>query len=520
MKNMLFSTLALAALSLNLVATSGASAQSSPVSRQMTQDSGAPVGDNQNSKSVGEWGGVMLDDFQLVEKLARFDRERIPERVVHARGTGAAGGFVSNGALRNYTKAALFAPNTTTPVFVRFSTVVHPKGSPEGLRDPRGFATKFYTSQGNWDLVGNDLPVFFIRDAMKFPDMVHSLKPSPVTNIQDPNRFFDFFSHVPESTHMLTQLYSNLGTPASYRTMDGFGVHAFKLVAADGSIVFAKFHWKSQQGVHSLTSDQAAHSDFNYLTQDLYDHIGSGNSPKWDLMVKILTPDQVKKLPYNAFDDTKDWLDMPEILVGTMTLDKVPENFFQSTEQSAFSPGVMVAGIEASPDRMLQGRIFSYADTQRYRLGTNYQMLPINQPHVAVANGAQDGAMNFGHRSGEVNYQPSRADDPGSYHDDLVWGPQPYAVAGIIQRKAIFVQDNFTQAGAFYRQLDAHNQADLIANLAGDLNQVHDLALKATMIGHFYAADAQYGSRLAEATHTDISAVTAATALAVAYRAN
>jgi catalase len=520
MNRTLVSTLALAVASATIVVAPAALSQTQAASRQMTQDSGAPIGDNQDSKAAGDWGGVMLEDFQLVEKLSRFDRERIPERVVHARGTGAGGSFVSTGALSQYTRAALFASGVNTPVFVRFSAVIHPKGSPESLRDPRGFATKFYTSQGNWDLVGNDLPIFFIRDAMKFPDMVHSLKPSPITNIQDPNRFFDFFSHVPESTHMLTQVYSDLGTPASYRTMDGFGVHAFKLVAPDGSIVYAKFHWKARQGVHSLNGTEAAKKDFNFMTQDLYEHISAGDAPKWDLMVKILKVEDIKKLPYNAFDDTKDWLDMPEILVGTMTLDKVPDNFFESTEEAAFDPGVMVPGIEPSPDRMLQGRIFSYSDTQRYRLGGNYQMLPINRPLVEVVNGAQDGVMDFGHRKGDVNYQPSRSDDAGSYHDDPAWDPQPYQLTATVQRKAISVQDNFTQAGVFYRNLDAQNQADLIANLAGDLNKVHDAALKATMIGHFYAADAHYGERLAEATHTDLGAVKAAAAAAIAYHAN
>src|SRR5713101_7553725 len=370
----------------------------------LTQDSGAPVGDNQHSKAAGPDGGVLLEDFHLIEKLARFDRERIPERVVHARGTGAQGSFVASTDFSQYTKASLFAaPGKETPVFVRFSTVIHPKGSPEALRDPRGFATKFYTDQGNWDLVGNDLPVFFIRDAIKFPDMVHSLKPSPVSNVQDPNRFFDFFSHIPESTNMLTYLYSDLGTPASYREMDGFGVHAFKFVNAKGEVVFAKFHWKSQQGVKTLSAEEATAADFNYATKDLYANIRSGNLPKWDLYVQLLKPEDIAKLDYNAFDATKIWEGVPEMKLGTMTLNRVPENFFQSTELVAFSPGVMVTGIEASPDRLLQGRLFSYADTQRYRIGANYQSLPVNRPLVQVANSNQDGALNFVERTGDLD---------------------------------------------------------------------------------------------------------------------
>jgi catalase len=475
---------------------------------RQTQDSGAPVGDNQNSKTAGEWGGVQLEDFHLIEKLSRFDRERIPERVVHARGTGAEGEFLASGELSEYSKAAIFQKGTTTPVFVRFSTVVHPKGSPEGLRDPRGFATKFYTTQGNWDLVGNDLPIFFIRDAIKFPDMVHSLKPSPVTNVQDPNRFFDFFSHVPESTHMLTQLYSDLGTPASYREMDGFGVHAFRLVNAKGEPVFAKFHWKSQQGVKSLSAEEAGKKDFNYLTTDLYSKINDKHFPKWDLYVKILHKEDIAKLNYNPFDATKDWIDMPEIKVGTMTLNHVPDNFFQSTEESAFDPGVMVPGIEPSPDRLLQGRLYSYADTQRYRLGANYQTLPVNAPKVPVHNGGQDGAMSSVKRGGDVNYQPtSHSDDPGAYTDSPEYKYSDYDVSGMVQQKAISKTEPFAQAGIFYQRLSAEQKQHLISNLAGDLNQVTDPKIKEIMVSHFYAADADYGQKLASATKTDLPTV-------------
>ena len=286
---------------------------------------------------------------------------------------------------RKYTKASLFAaPGKETPVFVRFSTVMNFRGSPEAARDPRGFAVKFYTDQGNWDLVGINEPVFFIRDAIKFPDFVHANKPSPVTNVQDPNRAFDFFSHVPESTHMLTQLYTDtIGMPASYRTMDGHGVHAFRLVNNKGETIFAKFHWKSQQGLKGMTLEQTQAADTNYATKDLYQNIGAGNFPKWDLYVQLLTPQQVEQLSYDGFDDTKIWSGVPEVKIGTMTLNKVPDNFFDYTEQSAFCPCAMVPGIEASPDRMLQGRLFAYADTQRYRVGPNYMQLPVNRPLVA-----------------------------------------------------------------------------------------------------------------------------------------
>ena len=473
----------------------------------LTQDSGAPVGDNQNSKTAGPFGGVLLEDFHLIEKLARFDRERIPERVVHARGTGAHGEFVASHDFSQYTKASLFTPGKATPVFVRFSTVIHPKGSPEGLRDPRGFATKFYTDQGNWDLVGNNLPVFFIRDAIKFPDMVHSLKPSPVTNLQDPNRFFDFFSHIPESTHMLTLVYSDLGTPASLREMDGHGVHAFRLVDAEGNYVFAKFRWKSHQGIKTLTAAEAAAADFNFATKDLYENIATGNYPKWDLYAQILRPEDIEALDYNPFDATKVWPGIEEVKLGTMTLNRVPDNFFQATELSAFSPGVLVPGIEASPDRLLQGRLFSYADTQRYRIGANYQSLSVNAPKVPIHNNTQDGALSFLSKSGDVNYQPSRRADDNAYAENNANRQSRYALEGLTQQLAIKKSQPFKQAGEAYRAFTPAQQDNLIANLAGDLRRVRDTATKEIMVSHFYAADREFGERLAKGVDVSIDRV-------------
>lgn len=473
----------------------------------MTQDSGAPVGDNQNSKTAGAFGGVLLEDFHLIEKLARFDRERIPERVVHARGIGAHGEFVASHDFSEFTKASLFEPGKTTPVFVRFSTVIHPKGSPEALRDPRGFAVKFYTDEGNWDLVGNNLPVFFIRDAIKFPDMVHSLKPSPVRNVQDPNRFFDFFSHLPESTHMLTLVYSDLGTPASLREMDGHGVHAFRLVNIDGETVFAKFKWTSLQGVKTLTAEEAAAAEFNYATRDLYENITAGNHPKWELSAQILRPEDIEGLEFNPFDATKIWPGIEEIKLGTMTLNRVPDNFFQATELSAFAPGVMVPGIEASPDRLLQGRLFSYADTQRYRIGGNYQSLPINRPLVEVRNHTQDGKMSFVPQSGEINFQPSRAQNDNVFVDDNSKRQSRYPLEGLTQQLAIKKTQPFKQAGEAYRAFTPEQQSNLISNLAGDLGQVVSEEIKEIMVGHFYAADSDFGERLAKAVDVDIERV-------------
>jgi catalase len=491
----------------SLLAAVPALAADPPARTPMTRDTGAPVGDNQNSKVAGQDGPVLLEDLNLIEKLARFDRERIPERVVHARGIGAQGIFVASTDFSQYTKASPFAaPGKETPVFVRFSTVMNFRGSPEAARDPRGFAVKFYTDQGNWDLVGINEPIFFIRDAIKFPDFVHANKPSPVTNVQDPNRAFDFFSHVPESTHMLTQLYTDtVGMPASYRTMDGYGVHAFRLVNNKGEEIFAKFHWKSQQGLKGMTLEEMRAADTNYATKDLYQNISAGQFPKWDLEVQLLTAQQVQQLSYDGFDDTKIWSGVPEVKVGTMTLNKVPDNYFDYTEESAFCPCLMVPGIEPSPDRMLQGRLFAYADTQRYRIGPNYMQLPVNRPRVPVSNNNIDGPMQQTAQKGDVNYEPTSA--ASTPVEQPQYRYSQYAVSGSTQQKAIDKQDNFRQAGEFYRSLDKHEQDDLIKNLAADLGQVKSAEIKQAMVSHFYRADHDYGARLAQAIGVDIKQI-------------
>ncbi|HKT27181.1 catalase [Dyella sp.] len=473
----------------------------------LTTDAGTPVGDNQNSQTAGPDGPTLLQDSHLIEKLQRFDRERIPERVVHARGTGAYGVFQPTADISALSKAVVFKPGTSTPVFVRFSTVMNYRGSPEQARDPRGFATKFYTQQGNWDLVGNNMPIFFIRDAIKFPDFVHANKPSAVTGVQDANLAFDFFSHTPEATAMLTRLYSKEGMPDNYRDMDGFGVHAFKMVNANGEVHYVKFHWRSQQGLHSLRPQQVAQSmaeDWNHYTNDLYGSIKAGNYPKWDLYIQVLEPKELAKFDFNALDDTKIWTDVPEQKIGTMTLNRVPDNYFESTEESAFAPSRMVPGIEASEDRMLQGRLFAYADTQIYRLGANYQSIPVNRPLVQVNSEDQDGAMNISGRKGEINFEPSSAkaisEDPDAR---LVQA----ALSGTTQQRAIEKKRNFLQAGEYYRALSTQDKADLITALSADLNHVTDDGHKYTMLSYFYKADADYGTRLAKATHADVARV-------------
>ena len=477
----------------------------------LTEDGGQPVGDNQNSRTAGENGGVLLDNFHLIQKLARFDRERIPERVVHPRGVGAGGTFTSYGDFSELTKAGLFSKKgKETPVFLRFSTVIHSKGSPESLRDPRGFAVKFYTDEGNWDLVGNNLPVFFIRDAMKFPDMVHSLKPSPVTNQQDPNRFFDFFSHVPESINMWTYLFSDKGTPANLRQMDGFGVHAFKFVNEQGEVRYVKFTWHSQQGHKTMTVDEAnaaAAKNHSFHTADLYEAIANKEFPSWELGVKILKPEQLDGFDFNPLDATKIWPNVPETILGKMTLTKTPGNFFQTTEQSAFSPGLVVPGIEPSEDRLLQGRLFSYADTQRYRIGANYMTLPVNAPRVPVSNINQDGSLNAGATTSDINFQPSRTSGHFAETPSAEYSKAPLGKAVLQQR--ISKTDNFTQAGELYRSYSATEKDSLIKNFSGDLGKVKDKNIQLRILSFAYQADVDYGTRLAKAVGQPIADIQA-----------
>ena len=477
----------------------------------LTRDNGALVGDNQNSQVASPSGPVLLQDTHLIEKLARFDRERIPERVVHARGIGAHGEFISSVDLSDITAALPFEKaGKKTPVFVRFSSVINSKGSPETIRDPRGFATKFYTEEGNWDIVGNNLPVFFIRDAIKFPDLIHSLKPSPITNKQDPNRYFDFFSHVPESTHMLTRLYSDFGTPRNYREMDGSSVNIFKFVNDKGEYEYVKFHWKTNQGEHNFTAQEAQDmqaTDFNAYSTDLYDNIAKGNYPSWDLYIQTIDPSELNNFAFNPLDDTKDWYpeEIPERKVGTMILNRIPNNFFQETEQSAFAPSNLITGIEASEDRMLQGRLFSYADTHRHRLGGNNQMLPINRPRVEVVNGNQDGRGNIFNSTSDVNYQPSRREGSFSEKEEARYSHLP--ISGTTQQAPIGKTLNFQQAGDFYRSLDRVNREHLIANLATDLGQVKDKTIRTEMSAFFYKADRDYGTKVAQSVDVNLEEV-------------
>src|SRR4051794_24278727 len=390
----------------------------------LTTRQGHPVYDNQNQRTVGARGPATLENYQFLEKISHFDRERIPERVVHARGTTAFGTFTAYGAwgdepISRYTRAKLFQEEgKATDVAVRFSTVAGGRDSSEAVRDPRGFAVKFYTEDGNWDLVGNNLGVFFIRDAVKFPDFIHSQKPDPVSfERQVPNRVFDFISQTPESMHMVTLVFSPRGIPASYRTMQGFGVNTYKWVNEAGETVLVKYHWQPKQGVKSWTDADAAAVQAQILgchTKDLHDAIEAGDHPEWELFVQLMEDHDHPELDFDPLDDTKVWPEeqFPLRPVGRMVLNRNPRNFFAENEQIAFGTGVLVDGLDFSDDKMLVGRTFSYSDTQRYRVGPNYLQLPVNQPkNASVATNQRDGQMAYyvdeGGEDPSINYEPS-----------------------------------------------------------------------------------------------------------------
>ncbi len=474
---------------------------------RLTTNQGVPIGDNQNSKTAGIRGPTLLEDYQLLEKLAHFDRERVPERVVHARGAGAHGVFTLKNSMKRYTKAAFLQDEgTQTPVFVRFSTVIHGQHSPETLRDPRGFAVKFYTAEGNYDFVGNNLPVFFIRDAMKFPDMVHALKPDPRTNIQHPDRYWDFMSLTPESTNMLVHLFSDEGIPASYRHMRGSSVHAFKWINAYGNTVYVKLRWVPKQGIRNLSAEEASAiqaKDFNHASRDLYEAIERGDYPEWDLYVQILDPADMDQFDFDPLDATKDWFEdvIPYQLVGTMTLNRNPDNVFAETESVGFNPGVVVPGIEPSEDKLLQGRLFSYSDTQRYRIGTNYLQLPINCPFAKVSNNQRDGAMPFKQQTHPVNYEPNRHQDTPK--EDPAYREASTPIGGAAGRQKIAKTNDFGQAGQVWRRFSNEEKDALVKNLTADLKQVAE-ATRLRAICNFYRADAELGQRLADNLNADI----------------
>jgi catalase len=478
----------------------------------LTTRQGHPVYDNQNNRTVGGRGPTVLENYHFLEKISHFDRERIPERVVHARGAGAHGYFEAYGTVGDepigkYTRAKLFQQSgQRTPLFVRFSTVIHGGHSPETLRDPRGFAVKMYTEDGNWDLVGNNLQVFFIRDAMKFPDVVHAFKPDPVTNRQDPNRIFDFVCLSPSALHMITWLFSPYGIPQDYRHMRGSGVHAYKCVNHAGEAVLVKYHWITQQGEVNLTQQQANEiqaTNFNHATQDLYDAIARGDFPKWELQVQLMEDGEHPELDFDPLDPTKIWppARFPLRPVGMMVLDRNPENYFAEVEQVAFGTGVLVDGLDFSDDKLLQGRTFSYSDTQRYRVGPNYLQLPINAPKVQVNSNQRDGQMTYyvdsvAHGANpHVNYEPTGRGGPQEVRPTAP--PHEPEVSGKVTRQEISRVNDYGQAGERYRTFDKWERDELISNLVSALAQCNP-DIQQRMVWHLSQCDAKYGRRVAD----------------------
>ncbi|MBC5806613.1 MAG: catalase [Candidatus Eremiobacter antarcticus] len=491
----------------------------------LTDRQGHPIRDNQSLRSVGERGPATLENYHFIEKITHFDRERIPERVVHARGTGAHGFFEAYGTIggepaSTYTSAKLLqTKGQRTPVFVRFSTVIHGKDSPETLRDPRGFAVKFYTEDGNWDLVGNNLKIFFIRDAIKFPDFIHSFKPDPVTNRQDPNRQFDFISLHPESINMITYLFSPRGIPADYRHQEGAGVNTYKLVNAKGEAVLCKFHWIPKAGVKSLTQPEAEAiqaKDFGHASRDLYEAIERKEFPEWELMIQVMPDGEHPELDFDPLDDTKIW---PEdqfsmLPAGRMVLDRNPSNVFAETEQAAFGTGVLVEGIDFSDDKMLQGRTLSYSDTQRYRVGPNYLQLPINAGRH-VASNQRDGIMARFEGTGDnphVNYEPSTLAGSLKEAPKVPHEYRPHVEGELGRYQTSRTQSDYQQAGERYRAIDQRERDDLINNLVGALKQCAP-HIQERMVWHFLHADEDYGRRVAEGIGVDVEKARSLSAL-------
>lgn len=484
-----------------------------PEEKRLTTSTGMPVDGDQDSQTAGPKGPVLIQDTHLIEKLAHFDRERIPERVVHAKGAGAFGYFEVTHDVTKYTRAAFLSEiGKRTEVFVRFSTVGGEKGSADSERDPRGFAVKFYTEEGNYDLVGNNTPVFFIRDPLKFPDFIHTQKRHPVTNLKDPDMFWDFLSLTPESIHQVTILFSDRGTPRTYRHMNGYGSHTFMWYNAQEEYWWVKLHFKTEQGIQNFTGEEADRMrgiDPDCATRDLFEAIARGEFPAWKLKVQIMTPEQARTYRFDPFDVTKVWphSDFPLMDVGRMVLDRNPKDYFAEVEQSAFSPGNFVPGIGPSPDKMLQGRLFSYPDTHRHRLGPNYQLLPVNAPRGCKAHNYQrDGAMRFDDNGGGApNYWPNTFGGPGP--DPSVAPPQIGVEAEAGRHSYTLTDDDFVQAGALYRDvMTDQDRANLISNIVGHLKGAQKrLQLRQTAL--FYKADPEYGTRVAEGLSLSIEEV-------------
>ncbi|MCA1219969.1 catalase [Streptomyces sp. 8L] len=480
--------------------------ESPPKAPYTTNNVGIPVESDEHSLTVSPDGPILLQDHYTIEKMAQFNRERVPERVVHAKGSGAYGFFEVTNDVSQFTKADLFQPGRRTEMLARFSTVAGEQGSPDTWRDPRGFALKFYTEHGNYDLVGNNTPIFFVRDTIKFQDFIHSQKRHPVTGLRSNDMQWDFWTLSPESAHQVTYLMGDRGIPKTYRNMNGYGSHTYMWINGAGERFWVKYHFKTDQGTDFLTQEEAdelAGHDADKHRRDLYESIESGNAPSWTLKVQIMPFDDAPDYRFNPFDLTKIWphADYPLIDVGRMVLDRNPEDFFVHIEQAAFEPSNMVPGIGPSPDKMLLGRLFSYPDTHRYRIGTNYTQLPPNRPHAAVNSYSRDGSMRYTPSRASMPYAPNSYGGPdadfGRFGDPAGW-----ATAGEMVREAYTLRrddDDWGQAGAQVREvLDDAARDRLVSNVSGHLLQGVSKPVLERAIQYWRNIDKAVGDRIAK----------------------
>jgi len=471
--------------------------------KKLTTAAGAPVPDNQNTMTAGPRGPVLLQDIWLLEKLAHFDREVIPERRMHAKGSGAYGTFTVTHDISRYTRAKLFSQvGKKTELFARFTTVAGERGAADAERDIRGFAVKFYTEEGNWDLVGNNTPVFFLRDPLKFPDLNHAVKRDPRTNMRSAKNNWDFWTSLPEALHQVTIVMSERGIPASYRHMHGFGSHTFSFINAHNERFWVKFHFRSHQGIKNLTDAEAEAiigKDRESHQRDLYESIENGDFPKWTLSVQIMPEKDAAKVPYNPFDLTKVWphKDYPLIEVGVMELNRNPENFFAEVEQSAFNPAAVVPGISFSPDKMLQARLFSYGDAQRYRLGVNHHQIPVNAPKCPFHSYHRDGAMRIdGNHGSTIGYEPN---SEGQWQEQPDYREPPLSIEGAADHWNHREDDDyFSQPGDLFRLMTPVQQQALFENTARSIGAApREIQLR--HIAHCSKADPAYGAGVAKA---------------------
>lgn len=479
----------------------------------LTTGFGKPVDDDQNSLTAGPGGPILMQDVHLLEKLGHFDRERIPERVVHAKGAGAHGYFEVTADVTGYTKAAFLSEvGKKTDVFVRFSTVGGEKGSADAERDPRGFAIKFYTQEGNYDMTGNNTPVFFIRDPLKFADFIHTQKRNPRTNLKDPDMFWDFLSLTPESVHQAMVLFSDRGTPATYRNMNGYSSHTYVWSSAAGEQFYVQYHFKTEQGIKNFTAAEAdamKASDPDHATRDLFEAIESGDYPEWRLEMQIMPVAKAADYRFDVLDITKVWphADYPPITIGKLVLNRNPENYFAETEQAAFNPSNFVPGIGPSNDKMLQGRLFSYHDTHLHRLGANYHLLPINQPKNASMNSYQrDGAMRSdSNGGGGPNYWPNSAGGPGP--DPNAADPGMPVMGSTGRTEYSHSNDDYVQPRALFRDVMTDTDRDhLIGNIVGHLQNAQE-RIRLRQCAVFFKVDPDLGTRVAEGVGADVAAV-------------